>query len=175
MKFLSMLFVGLCSIGMITFSNQPAKNEEVTFRIKKGFSTIKGEFSKADYCIALNQSGTGTIYGTVAISSISTGNTTRDKHLQNEDWFDAATYPKIRLQSRKIVKNKASMYTGIFEITLKGKTEIQEIPFQILQNGAESILKATFNLSTATFDIGGGIVHLLVGDKVTVDVQLPFK
>lgn len=158
MKFVSMLLVVLCSIGMITFSNQPTTEERVTFRIKKGFSTIKGEFSKVDYCIALDQSGAGTIYGTVTISSVSTGNATRDKHLQNQEWLDAATYPKIRLQARKIVKNKASMYTGTFEVTIKGKTEIQEIPFQILQDGDVKTLKATFYLSTATFGIGGELL-----------------
>lgn len=175
MKLVSMLFLCLCSIGTITFSSQPTKEGKVTFYIKKGFSTIEGEFREMDYKITLEPSGTGTIEGTVDISSVSTGNTTRDKHLQNQTWFDAANYPKVRLRSRKVVKKNKEEYTGTFEVTIKGKTEVQEIPFHIIEDGALRILKTTFHLSKATFDIGGGMVDLLVGDKVTVEVQLPFK
>lgn len=100
MKFISILLVSLLSIDNFTFSNQTTKEEKVTFRIKKGFSMVNGKFSKVDYNITLNKDGTETIYGTADISSVSASNSTRDKHLQNKEWFDATNYPKITIQSK---------------------------------------------------------------------------
>lgn len=174
MKLIGILLVTLISIGNFTFSAQTAKDGKVTFKIKKGFSTINGQFSKIDYKIVLDKDGSGTISGTADISSVSTGNATRDKHLQNKAWFDATNHPEIAIQSRKIVKNKEGNYTGTFEIKIKGKTETKEIPFQVVTNGGSKLLKATFTVSIGTFDIGGGVVDLLVGDKVTVEMELPF-
>ena len=174
MKFISILLVTLFSIGNFTFSAQTAKDGKVTFKIKKGFSNINGQFRKIDYKIVLEKDGSGTISGTADIASVSTGNATRDKHLQNKSWFDATNHPKIAIQSKKIAKNKEGDYLGTFEIKIKGKTEVHEIPFRVVDNGNNKNLKATFSLSIGAFDIGGGVVDLLVGDKVTVDMELPF-
>lgn len=173
MKIISILFVALISAGNFTASPQAVKERKVTFKIKKGFSTINGQFSKVDYNISLDKDGLETISGTADIASVSTGNATRDKHLQNKAWFDATNHPKIAIQSQKIVKNKEGDYIGTFEIKIKGKTEVREIPFQVVSNGNNKNLKATFSLSIGAFDIGGGVVDLLVGDKVTVNMELP--
>lgn len=175
MKLTSILLVALFSIGNFTISGQKANEGKVTFKIKKGFSTINGQFDKIDYRIALDKNGSGTISGTADISSISTGNAKRDQHLQNKEWFDAENHPQIAIQSKKITRNKEGDYTGTFDIKIKGKTETKEIPFEVVTNGRGKILKTTFTLSTGTFDIGGGVVDLLVGDKVTVHMALPIK
>ncbi|WP_430615242.1 YceI family protein [Flavobacterium sp. JP2137] len=174
MKLVSILLITLFSTGNFTFSAQTAKDRKVTFNIKKGFSTINGQFSKIDYKIVLDKDGSETISGTVGISSISTGNAKRDKHLQNEVWLDATNHPQLVIQSKKIIRKKGGDYTGTFDIKIKGKTETKEIPFEVITNGGSKFLKATFTLSISTFDIGGGVVDLLVGDKVTVNVELPF-
>lgn len=166
--------ITLFSIGNSNLPTSTVKEGKVSFKIKKGFSTINGHFSRIDYNIALDKNGSGTISGTADIASVSTGNKTRDTHLQNKSWFDATNHPKIAIQSKKIVKKKEGDYLGTFEIKIKGKTEVQEIPFQIVNNGNSNSLKATFSLSIGTFDIGGGVVDLLVGDKVTVNLELPF-
>lgn len=173
MKIISILLVTLFSIGNFTISDQTSKEGKVTFKIKKGFSTINGQFHKIDYSIALDKDGSGAISGTADISSVLAGNATRDTHLQNEAWFDANNHPKIAIQSKKIVRNKEGYYTGTFDIKIKGKTETKEIPFEVVTSGEGKLLKATFTLSLGTFDIGGGVVDLLVGDKVTVHIELP--
>ena len=175
MKLVSILLLTLFSIGNFSFADQKGNEGKVTFKIEKGFSTVNGKFSQIDYHIALDNDGSGTISGKADISSVSTGNSTRDKHLQNEAWFDTANHPKITIHSKKIIKNKEGDYTGTFEIKIKGKTETKEIPFGVVANGDGKILNATFTLSLATFDIGGGVVDLLVGDKLAVSIDLPFQ
>lgn len=174
MKLTSILLVTLFSIGNFTSTAQKAKEGKATFKIKKGFSTINGQFREIDYNVIFNKDGSGTISGTADISSVSTGNATRDKHLQNKEWFDATNYPKITIQSKKIIKNNDGTYVGTFEIKIKAKTEVHEIPFQVVNVGNGRNLKASFTLPTSAFDIGGGVVSLLVGDKVTVNMELPF-
>jgi len=80
----------------------------------------------------------------------------------------------MSIQSRKIAKQTNGSYLGSFEIIIKGKSQIMQIPFEVLKNGHSKSLKANFNLSLGAFDIGGGIVSYLVGDKVLVHLYLPF-
>lgn len=174
MNFISILLVSLFSIGSFSNLNHTGETEEATFYIKKGFSKVNGQFNKIDYQISLDEKGYEAIYGTADIKTVTTGNATRDKHLQNKEWFDAANHPKITIQSKKIFRKKEGEYVGTFDIIIKGKTETKEIPFQVVDNGNGKLLKANFTLSIGAFDIGGGVVNWLVGDKVTINLNLSF-
>ncbi len=61
----------------------------------------------------------------VNVASIDTGNTMRDDHLRNEDFFDVETYPvaKVRVHSATLVAAKADggqRYSAKFDIDLHG-------------------------------------------------------
>lgn len=171
---MTVLLLALFSVGSPVPQPPAASDGQVTFSIKKGFGHVQGRFKVIDYKITLNKDGSGQISGTADVSSVTTGNASRDEHLQGESWFDAARHPKIQVSSKRINRTDKGGYTGSFEIKIKGKTETHEIPFQVENKGTGSILKATFTLSLGAYDIGGGPVNLLVGDKVTVNLNLPF-
>ncbi|MDO4229073.1 MAG: YceI family protein [Capnocytophaga sp.] len=157
-------------------SAQNSQKGKIAFSVKKGLSTVKGEFKKFTYTIDLASS----IAGTAEVTSINTNNTKRDAHLQSSTWFDSEQYPQIQVKSRKVnaisdANNTSNnKYIGVFEITIKGKTETKEIPFSVINENGEKFLKMNFTLSLDTFDIGGGVLDFFVGDKVTVDLKLPF-
>ncbi|MDO5105070.1 YceI family protein [Capnocytophaga sp.] len=167
-KFL-LSFVLIFSVMATSFA-QNQSDGKVAFSIKKGFSTVKGEFQKFDYAIDLN----GEIGGTARVASVKTKSANRDKHLQSEDWFFAEKYPMIEVKSQKINKKSDMEYVGVFEVKIKGKTETKEIPFQVVNQNGKKYFKANFQLSLDTFNIGSGFLGFLVGDKVTVDLNLPF-
>ncbi len=174
MKLIGILLASLFAIGPPTGIKQVEKTGKVTFSVKKGFRTVNGQFGIMDYRIQLDQESSSSVSGTVNVSSISTANTTRDKHLQKKEWFDAATYPTITLQSKKIIKKSEGSYIGTFELKIKGKTQVYKIPFQIVKDEKNQKLRSTFDVSAKHFDIGGGLITLLVGDKVIITMELPF-
>jgi len=170
---LSIFLISFFTSTGFSFNNL---NEQpmVKFQITKGFSTVTGHFKDVDYKVNLNGEELSSLSGTSKVASVQTKSSLRDKHLQKQEWFDSAKYPLIVIQSKKVSKQRNGSYLGLFDIKIKGKSQIKEIPFEVLKNGENKSLKANFNLSLADFDIGGGIVSYLVGDKVTVNLDLPF-
>jgi len=173
MKLMTILVLSLFTITSLSVTNQ-VEQGDVEFSIKKAGTTVNGQFKKFDYKIELDGTGSGTIKGTADIASVATGNSKRDKHLQNEKWFYTEKFPQIIIQSKKVTRQKEGEYIGTFEITIKGKTQTKDIPFKISNNANKRNLTSTFKLSTGSFDIGGGFVSLLVADEVTVNLNLPF-
>lgn len=173
MKRVAFLTFSLLAIVTFSYSNQTEQGK-VKFSIRKAVTTVKGHFKKVDYKIDINENGSGNISGKADIESVATGSTARDKHIQNKDWFYSEKFPLIVIQSKKITKLKAGEYNGTFDITIKGKSQTKDIPFKITNNGSQKALTSTFQLSIGSYDIGGGLVNFLVGDEVTINLNLPF-
>jgi polyisoprenoid-binding protein YceI len=124
------------------------------------------------------------IKGTVSVASIDTGNPKRDDHLRGADFFDAAKFPQITFESKKVEKRASGpVVTGI--LTIKGIARPIEIPFKVLGKvkdpwgnerlGVELspvvINRQEFGLTwSAKLDTGG----LVVGDEVTLELAGEF-
>ena len=163
------LFVGT-SLLFSVFAATPTMGQAQTktpiaFSIKKGFLTIKGEFKNYLHDIHLDRK----IFGRVRVASVDTGNKKRDAHLQSEEWFDAATYPYIEMQSTKITEVSERKYLGTFDIKIKGKTLSKEISFTTEGN----VFKMDFELSRKSFGVGSGFLGAIVGDNVKISIHLP--
>ena len=165
------LFIGfsLFFATVVTFPlwGQTQTKAFITFSIKKGFFTVKGEFKKYSYHIDPEAN----IYGKAEIASVYTESDKRDEHLQNQEWFDAKNYPYIEMQSTKITKVSQGKYLGTFHIKIKGKTQSKEIPFSI----EGDVLKMDFELSRKPFNVGSGFFGAIVGDNVKISLNLPIK
>jgi polyisoprenoid-binding protein YceI len=81
--------------------NDPRTRDSVTFMLDAPLEVINGLSNKV--------AGTIIVEGTkvsgklsVPVSSIKTGNETRDEHLQNEKWLDAAKYPDIAVEFKDV-------------------------------------------------------------------------
>ena len=163
------LFIGFSLFFATVVTNplwgQTQTKAFITFSIKKGFLTIKGEFKNYVHDIDIDRK----IFGRVRVASVDTGNKKRDAHLQSEEWFDAATYPYIEMQSTKITEVSERKYLGTFDIKIKGKTLSKEIPFSI----EGDILKMDFELSRKPFNVGSGFFGAIVGDNVKISIHLP--
>lgn len=173
MNLLSIFLISFFALTGYSLSNATEKNL-VNFHITKGFGKVTGHFKEVEYKINLADEKSSSLSGTVKIASVQTTSSLRDKHLQNEEWFNAAQYPLVAIQSRKITKLSNGSYVGLFEIKIKGKSHLMQIPFDVLKSGDKKSVKAAFTLSISDFDIGGGMVSYVVGDTVTVNLDLPF-
>ena len=88
-----------------------------------GTSTNRGRFDKKDGSVQLDKAGkSGKVDMTIDMTSINTGTSAFDKHLQSADLFDAAKYPTAKFVADKFAFNgdKVSEVSGA--LTLLGKT-----------------------------------------------------
>ena len=96
----------------------------VTFEIGHfGTSTNRGRFDKKEGAVQLDKAGkSGKVEMTIDMTSINTGTSAFDKHLQSADLFDAAKYPTAKFTADKFAFNgdKVSEVSGT--LTLLGKT-----------------------------------------------------
>lgn len=105
-------------------------HSEVFFKIKHlVISTVTGSFRKFEGNIITD--GTDFINAKVTLAidvkSIDTNQSQRDEHLQNGDFFDADTYPKIIFESTSFVNTGGNDYKMAGNLTLKGVTKPIEL------------------------------------------------
>lgn len=118
----------------------------------------------------------GKIRVEIDTKSIETGNKTRDKHLQSDDFFAVAKYPKIIFTSKKITKDgNRLLVEGTLD--LHGVQKEITVPFTLSSgiNGAgvkEYAYKAEIPISRKDFAIGADSVAAKISLKDQVTLRL---
>ena len=74
---------------------------------------------------------------TVQVASIDTRNDTRDGVLRSDDFFDAAKYPAMTFQSKKVETAGTDTYNVTGDLTIRGVTRQITIPVKF--NGANAV------------------------------------
>src|ERR1019366_8851809 len=86
----------------------------------------------------------------IYLNSINTREPDRDKHLKSADFFDAANYPTIKFQSKKVEADGPEAYKVTGDLTIRGAThevalyvtgptpEIKD-PWGYTRRGAEAV------------------------------------
>ena len=118
----------------------------------------------------------GQIQVEIDTKSIDTSNKTRDKHLQSDDFFAAAKYPKIIFTSKKITKEGNKLIV-VGTLDLHGVQRELTIPFTISSgiNGAgvkEYAYKAEIPINRKDFGIGTDSIAAKISLKDQVTLRL---
>jgi polyisoprenoid-binding protein YceI len=97
----------------------------VTFEIGHfGTTTNRGRFDKKEGTVQFDRAAkTGKVSITIDATSVNTGTTGFDKHLQSADLFDAAKFPTIKFMSDKFVFSGDKVSEIVGSLTLLGKTQ----------------------------------------------------
>ncbi|RYY14914.1 MAG: YceI family protein [Cytophagaceae bacterium] len=150
-------------------SLRQVKEATVSFQIRNAEFAVQGAFSGLEVNVWFDpvHPELAPIRASVLASSIHTGITLRDKHLQNPDYFDAARFPVIMLESKAIRKTGAGQYEGLFTLTMKGTARDVKLPFTV---SAANALRGTLHVNRLDFDIGKK--SLVLADEVTVDIAV---
>jgi polyisoprenoid-binding protein YceI len=163
------LFLALMLSGVVSFSQELKANLE---NAKIGFNFLdentKGTLKGLTATIKFDASNpaSSSISGSVDVSTISTGNKTRDKHLKSGEYFDLAKYPKISFKSTSITKDGANY-------KMKGKLKIKNI---------EKDVEFTFSYSDKVFKGKASIYSQDFGvwekgkrekTKVDISIEIP--
>jgi polyisoprenoid-binding protein YceI len=162
----------LSSFAFTYITKQTVTKSAVTFQIKNLGINVGGSFSglKADINFDPAHLDSSTIEASVQSNTINTDNESRDKHLKSEDYFDVDKYPEIKMKSVSIKHNGGRNYTGIFNLTIKDKTNQVQVPFTYTENGSDGEFKGTFKLKRTDYGVGGK--SMVMSNDVTVSIDV---
>lgn len=165
--------------------NLDPTHTHVGFSIKHMMvSTVRGQFKAYSGQIHLDEQDftRSAVEGEIEVASIDTGNTDRDNHLRNNDFFDAPTFPKIAFKSTRIERKGDEEYAVYGDLTIKGVTK--EVALDVEYSGTSknpwgmtvtgfsargTINRKDFGIDfNAPLETGG----LLLGEKVKLELDV---
>lgn len=169
---------GAAHADPVTYEIDPA-HTQVAFRIDRfGFNSVLGQFDQVSGQIILDEANpaASSVTAVIQVASISSGNATRDEHLREPRWLNAAQYPTIEFRStnvRLIDRNNAEV-TG--NLTLLGQTHPVTLQVRLNRLGAlpnnqrqAAGFSATGRLSRSMF--GSTTGPNLIGDLVQIEIE----
>jgi polyisoprenoid-binding protein YceI len=164
------ILILLCSSSFAQVKTTITKSA-VTFKIKNLGLNTNGNFSglKADIQFKPADLAGSNINATVDAVTVNTENTLRDDHLKGSDYFDVAAYPRITLKSVSFKHTKGDNYLGNFNVTIKDKTKLVEVPFTYTEAGNTASFNGSFKINRSDFGIGGK--NMVLSDEATVMVN----
>lgn len=165
-----------------------AEHSHVGFSVKHFFTPVQGDFTEFEVELFYDAGDpdASTVEVTIPVSSISTGNSSRDGHLVTPDFFDAATYPNITFKSTS-VRSEGDQLIATGDLTIKGVTReielpitvagVQEVPEQMRQMlGATRVagFEASTTIDRGDFGVGTGswAATVMVGGEVTINLSI---
>jgi len=185
MFFLSLLscFFVLVGKAQTTWIVDPT-HSSVQFEVSHlAVSSVTGQFTSYSATVTTKKTNfeNAKVVATIQVPSINTNNLERDKHLRDDDFFNAEKYPEIKFESTSFKEKGNNMYTVVGNLTMKGVTK--EVTLNAEFGGIVSInnkKKAGFEIrgSVNRFDYGlswddvldsGG---LIVGEKVDLILKV---
>lgn len=136
-------------------------------------NTVKGSFGGFEGTVNFdpNNLNEASFQVCLAVKTVNSGIESRDAHLQEEEWFNAAVYPTICFESQQIERIEANQYRAYGKLSLKGKIKT----FTIDLAHQPGKLTGTFKVNRLDFNVGKGTGTFTVGNTVTVAVDCYYK
>lgn len=108
----------------VTYTLDPA-HTQVGFTIDRfGFNRVLGRFDQVSGEVVLDEANpaNSSVHATIPLASLSSGDATRDQHLREERWLNAAAFPTMEFRSTsvRITGEHTAEVTG--NLTLLGQT-----------------------------------------------------
>jgi polyisoprenoid-binding protein YceI len=167
--------------------NIDSSHSEVGFEVTHMMiSTVEGNFGEFSGNIDVNSKGKMTaLSGEVSIASVDTNDEKRDAHLQQDDFFAAATFPKMTFTSTKVKGSHEKGYTVTGDLTIRDVTKSVDLtlaPFKgpitdgwgntrVATVATTEINRQDFGVTwSASLDSGG----LVVSDEVAIQIKMEF-
>lgn len=111
---------------------------------------------------------TATISGTADVTTLSTGNKMRDKHLQSGDFFDAKKYPEMSFTCDEIVQKGDKHYA-------KGTLKIKDVEKTVKFRVKTSDDYMSFYTTIYSIDYGVAVKKDRERSKVKIQVIVPIN
>lgn len=182
-----MLLMGSTQTAHAETWNIDSSHSKVGFEVTHMMiSTVQGHFGEFSGQLELNSKGRVTsLNGAVNVSSVDTNDAKRDEHLQQDDFFSAAAFPKISFKSTKVKGSHEKGYLVEGELTIREITKTVTLtlaPFKgpitdgwgntrVATVASTEINRQEYGVTwSAALDSGG----LVVSDEVDIEIKLEF-
>ena len=174
-KFLLPILLIAVASTAFTYVHSTVTRAAITFKTKNMGIGVDGTIGGLQADVHFNPAdlNASSIEASADVNTLNTDNSSRDEHLHGGDFFDAAQYPKIFLKSVLIKHGSGNNYTGQFNLTIKAKTKLVDIPFTITQANGTSTFKGSFKINR--LDYGIGTSSLVLADEVSVNIDATAK
>jgi polyisoprenoid-binding protein YceI len=151
-------------------------------------SDVDGSFKSFDGSMTASKPDftDAAIIFTINVNSISTDNENRDKHLQSDDFFNAAKFPQIKFVSKSFQSSGNNKYTLTGDLTIRDVTK--SVSFDVTYGGTitsaamggthagfkakATINRFDYNLKWNAATEAGGMV---VGKDVDITLNIDMK
>ena len=175
--------------------NKTSKDETKTWSIDKMHSNINfsvthlvisevdGSFKVYDGKIVSTTPdfNNASIEFSVDVNSINTDNSMRDDHLKGDDFFNAATYPKMTFKSTSFTKVSGNKYNLTGDLTVRNVTK--KATFNVVYGGTakdgygntKAGFKATGSINRFDYGLKWNALTEAGGATVGADVNLSLK
>ncbi|MFD0794599.1 YceI family protein [Mucilaginibacter litoreus] len=168
--FFSAIILFVSTAGAFAQSANDITKSKISFELKNLGIKTGGTIDKVQANVQFDpaQLAGSKIEAVAEAASINTDNSMRDNHLKNEDYFDVDKYPRITMSSTSFRK-KGNGFTGFFNLTIKDKTKLVEVPFTYTTLSNGHLFKGSFKINRKDFGIGGN--SMTMSDEVTVNIE----
>ncbi len=143
-----------------------------------GYSIQMSRFNKTSGKIVFDKEAkTGSVDIVIDTTSVDTGSTVFNQHIQGEDFFDTAKFPTATFKSTKVVFAGDKPATIEGNLTIKGVTKTVTLVVSSFQAAMHPMLRkdvlgatATANIKRSNFDAGKYAPY--VSDDVKIDIAV---
>jgi polyisoprenoid-binding protein YceI len=145
-------------------------------------SKVSGKFMRYDVRLSAGKArdlSQAKVTAVIETASVDTGSDSWDGKLRAPAYFDAAKYPEIRFESKR-VRRTGAQWSALGSLSIHGVTREITLPFEIKGkfDGPHPDdhlgIHATFSFDRREYGMAwaGNPEAKVVGNKVTVDIQL---
>ena len=137
-------------------------------------SGAEGTFGGLDGTIRFDPSDPATAMFdvTIDVSTISTGNKTKDKHARGDSWFDASQFPKIKFVSNSCTAT-SNGYSVTGHLEIKGIRQQMTLPFAFKETDTGGLFEGNLTVNREDYGIKGPFMAFMVGDEFEVSISVP--
>lgn len=173
-----MLAAGAARAEPVTYVLDPA-HTQVAFSIDRfGFNRVLGRFEQVSGEVTLDEESpaNSSVRATIQVASVDSGDDTRDGHLREQRWLNAAQFPTMEFRSTsvRLTGERTAEVTG--ELTLLGQTHPLTLEVRLNRVGESPTnrrrsagFSATGSLSRSTW--GSTLAQNAIGDEVSITIE----
>ncbi|MBI3512398.1 MAG: YceI family protein [Bacteroidetes bacterium] len=108
----------------------------------------------------------------VEVSTIETGISKLNEHLQTADFFDAANHPEISFTSTSVSKTDSG-FVAMGKLAMRDSVHAISVPFKVVDDGTRSVFKGSMDIFAG--DYGVGKKSPTGKDRVLIVIEVPIS
>ena len=150
------------------------ENSSVGFTAYSRMHNADGVFHRWDFTGRVNDNWSGSGKITIDIASIDTQEPKRDRHLQNEDFFNAPRFPHatFEIKSMKAVGDRVEISGNL---SIMGKTGPLTMTLKKTESGNTATLEGQTDINRSEFGVTGNSNFNPIQDRVTLKVKIGLR